>query len=229
MEDTKAELQTLGAQITATRAKLAELEAQFDAALARLQGVPAQARGVAPGAQASAPTGSAMTRVRAWLEARPNAPVPAGEVVQAFGDLQPQSVRDALRRLTLDPKSGVTKPSRGEYVWRSAAASASKTKGKAPKTAPRVRGDLAALVREIVRENPAGLPASEIAAAVASRSVRRITNKEVNDQLARLRKAPGESGIDAAGEPRKMVYTPRRAAPPDTAAPNPSPDTGATA
>lgn len=228
--DPRARLQILGAQITATRKQLEELEAQFDATFAELAN-PAKAKGAPTGAaattsgKATAREGSAVTRVLAWLGERPGKAVPAAAVVTAFaGSLQPQSVRDALRRLTLDTKSGVAKPSRGEYMLVAGAALGPGT-GKSPaaRTAAKKkgghRGDLADLVREIVRENPKGLPAAEIAAAVASRSVRRITNKEVNDQLARLRKTPGDLGIEATGEPRKMIYTPRGTASATEAAP----------
>ncbi len=207
--DPRSKLQALGAQITAMRKQLAELEAEFDATLAMASGKP-----TARAAEASVSVqtgGSAATRVGAWLRGHPGKPIAAADVVGAFKDLQPQSVRDALRRLTLDPKSGVTKPTRGAYMWSGVsvgpAAPKPPKKGFAGKS--HTRGDLAGLVRDVLLENPKGLPASEVAAAVISRSVRRITNKDVNDQLSRLSKTPGELGIDATGEPRKKIYTPR--------------------
>lgn len=211
--DPRSKLQALGAQITALRKQLAELEAEFDTTLAMASGKPASR---ATEASASVPTGgSAATRVGAWLRGHPGKPIAAADVVGAFKDLQPQSVRDALRRLTLDPKSGVTKPTRGAYMWSGGVVfgpGTGKTSPSRKHVTPgnaHTRGDLAGLVRDVLLENPNGLPASEVAAAVISRSVRRITNKDVNDQLSRLSKTPGELGIDATGEPRKKIYTPR--------------------
>lgn len=143
------------------------------------------------------PTRHASTaqRVRDFLAHSPGKRVPANAVVRALPDADPRTVRDALSRLAETKDSGISRASRGLYVF----------KQRGGTTPPPVESDgdhgsLTDQIRAILREHKEGVPTNAIVKAVRAARGADFDAKKITDRLAWMkRQGKVESGARAGG------------------------------